>query len=382
VRMVLSRASVLARTSLARCTLLCRSVQLSSVASKPVRSKLGLHGEPVFVSVFPGSRVLELRHSKTGNILTKEVTSIIEDKLENMKKNDAISCVWFASHDPDLFSFGLDGSAKDQDVLKRVHSMATLIKNYNKITLTMYGGVMTGTAFAAFAGSKYRLGASTLSLKITELSQGSFPGAGLAHFFANAYDGGMAMARYLAISGREVRAHDLFSMGLLTHLVEEEAQNSLTHALAETIANPAEDAQLNIPRDTGTVVRESSVAELLDTMHIESDLDILSHSAWDKYILVPPGRWDTLEPEEDNSNDLITIDSQVKLCFDEKFSVDETRKALSAINKPWATEALKRMDALDAKVLQNWWRLTAFANDKTKKLPEVLAEELLIVSQN
>jgi len=319
---------------------------------------------------------MELRRSDTGNILTTETTAIIQTKLDTYKNNDAVSCVWFTSHDPDLFSFGLDGASKNPDLLKNIHSMATDIRNYNKITLTMYGGAMTGTAFAAFAGSKFKLGANTLSLKLTELAQGSIPAAGLAYYFANAYEGGTAMARYLAVTGRAVRADELYQMGLLTHLVEEEAQNTLTHALAETLPAPHEDAKLNIERDTGTVVRELSVAELLDTMHIEEDMDVQGHSLWNKYILVPPGRWDTLEPEEDVSNDLVTIDEQVKATFAASSSIANTREALQAIHAPWAQEALQRMNALDADVLQQWWDLTAFAADKKNKLPEVLDMEL------
>jgi enoyl-CoA hydratase/carnithine racemase len=321
---------------------------------------------------------MELRRSDTGNILTTETTAIIQARMETYKNNDAVSCVWFTSHDPDLFSFGLDGASKNPDLLKNIHSMALAIPSYNKITLAMYGGAMTGTAFAAFAGSKFKLGANTLSLKLTELAQGTLPAAGLAYYFANAYEGGTAMARYLAATGRSVHADELFQMGLLTHLVEEEAQNTLTHTLAETLPAPHEDAKLKVERDTGTVVRELSVAALLDTMHIEEDMDVLGHAAWNKYILVPPGRWDTLPPEEDVSQDLTTIDEQVTACFGANNSIADTRTALGAIDSPWAREALQRMDALDAGLLQQWWDLTAFAADTKNKLPEVLEQELAL----
>ena len=43
------------------------------------------------------------------------------------------------------------------------------------------------------------------------------------------------MARYLAVSGRTISAHDMRYLGLLTHIVEEEPHVSITHSLAHTI---------------------------------------------------------------------------------------------------------------------------------------------------
>lgn len=42
------------------------------------------------------------------------------------------------------------------------------------------------------------------------------------------------MARYLAISERVIYSNDLYSLGLLTHLVEEQPHDSLAHAFAHT----------------------------------------------------------------------------------------------------------------------------------------------------
>jgi hypothetical protein len=168
-------------------------------------------------------------------------------------------------------------------------------------------------------------------------------------------------------------------MGLISHLVEEEAHDALAVALAHTTASEEESLRDNISRDA--VVRVQSVDKLLDMMHVEEDIDILGHVAWNQYMLVPPGRWDTLEQEDEAASaaaaeELRTIDPQVKACFDRKMSVQDTRKALGAVGKPWAKEALLRMDALDAGVVEKWWKLTAFASEKGSQLEAVLQKEL------
>ena len=43
------------------------------------------------------------------------------------------------------------------------------------------------------------------------------------------------MARYLAITSHTLYGHELLSLGLLTHLVDEYPYDSLGHALAHTL---------------------------------------------------------------------------------------------------------------------------------------------------
>ena len=43
------------------------------------------------------------------------------------------------------------------------------------------------------------------------------------------------LARYLALSGRALTAHDLYMLGLVTHIVENEAHHSLGVCLGNTM---------------------------------------------------------------------------------------------------------------------------------------------------
>jgi hypothetical protein len=48
-------------------------------------------------------------------------------------------------------------------------------------------------------------------------------------------DEGVAMARYLCLSQRELSCHDLFSLGLVTNIVCDEPQEAFTYALSVTV---------------------------------------------------------------------------------------------------------------------------------------------------
>ena len=297
--------------------------------------------EPVFVIAAPGSRVMELRRPHDGNVLDTETTAMVNTHIANLGSNSAVQTLIFTSEDPDMFSLTM-GSPGGADMLSGMHSMAKAIADSDKETVTMYGGAMTGTAFASFAPSNHRLGSNVVSFRLAELSQGQLPACGLAYYFAGSdkfHGDGTAMARYLAVTGRAVRADQLFSMGLLTHLVEEGAHDSLMQALAHTSPS-SEDLGDMSNQDAPT--RMQSVAGLLDTMHIECDMDVLSHKAWNDFVLVPPGRWDTEEVKGPRGagevEELEEIEQQIAALFasDDVAAVQAALASAAAEDAPWA----------------------------------------------
>ena len=139
--------------------------------------------DSVIVSRLPGSRVFELAHPLSGNCLSAETTSMLRDNIESLQRNTAVKALVFASITPDLFSMGLETNSTNIDV-ESMHDMSTAIKDSKTATITVYGGEMSGTAFAAFADSRYRLGTPSFSFRINEIiDQGILPRGGLAHYF-------------------------------------------------------------------------------------------------------------------------------------------------------------------------------------------------------
>ena len=81
----------------------------------------------------------------------------------------------------------------------------------------------------------------------------------------------------------------MFSLGLLTHIVEEEPHVSLVHALAHTM--PIDDHMKAVQ---SMAVDASSVKGLLDTMDVTSEFkgSIMDDASWNEIMLVQPHRVD------------------------------------------------------------------------------------------
>lgn len=323
--------------------------------------------DSVFVMSYPGSRVLALASPNQGNELTSEVTSTLFDKLKLYESNEAVSALFFASRSPDIFSTSENSTKKTN--LQSLNNFVMALASYKKPTLSVYSGSMNGTGYAAFAGSKYLLGGPSFSLISNELSLGKIPSAGFAYQFTKCGNYGVTMARYLAVSQRDVRADDLFYLGMLTHLVEDEAHVSLADALAHTIPNKQD-------WEKGRVVIESALEDLLETMHIETDFDDpFEHEAWVKLLLVPPNREDTLPRDggADPLDDLIALKEKILKCFDG--TPEMAIKKLSELNEPWASDAAEKMSTIDRNLLGTWWRITESIQFPGIKLQDILRQE-------
>jgi enoyl-CoA hydratase/carnithine racemase len=275
--------------------------QAKSSAAAPVL----FQQDDLFIHTYPGSRVLELSNPDAGNYISKSLATMLDTKVSSLKNNGIVAALFFTSRSPDLFSRGLDRSeSHDTASLSTINKLAANISSLKKPCIAVYGGAVGGTGYGVFAGSKYRLGTTSTSFSIQELGFGKLPLGGTAFHLARGCSEGVAVARYLAVTRRSIRAHEMFSLGLLTHIVEEEPHVSLADALAHTIPTLGGDSKergnrekendddradvmrgLNMP-----VVEVDAIKELLDTMHIESDIDLASDETWDKFLLVPPSR--------------------------------------------------------------------------------------------
>ena len=352
---------------------------LRSVARRCQTTKRSLAtslSEPVFVQSYPGSRVLTLSLPNEGNELTPTVTNTLSEKLKSYTSNASVSAVFFASRSPDVFSVSGKSSAKKN--LQNLNNFILELASFKKPTLSVYSGQMNGTGYAAFAGSKYLLGGPSFSLVSNELSFGTIPSAGFAFHFTKCGKYGMSLARYIATSQCDVRGDDLYSLGMLTHLVEDEAHVSLADALAHTIPGKA-------AAEKGIVVVEDSLEDLLSAMHVGDDDvedggigDPLQHEAWEKILLVPPNRQETkaeeLYGEGNDEANIFSIRDDVLKCFNVG-SPEMAIKKLSEVKEPWASDAIERLSTVDRKVLNAWWKVTEMISFPGVKIDDFLRQE-------
>jgi enoyl-CoA hydratase/carnithine racemase len=274
---------------------------------------LDLNTDPVFVHVYPGSRVIEMalpssptkmeeirqrlrsnqpidtgsvsRMTNGNNVLNSEMVTTLQSKVEHLVGNQAVSVLFFASRSPDVFSSGLfadfqsfPGSStgtsaatkspsstskrtraggvasndivrfQDDDLsvetLTAINKLALTIQRAGSkgshadskspkrpksapsapssstssttATVAVYGGSLTATAYAVYAGCDYRLATGMTEFSVPEVSRGVLPAGGAAYHLAQSCGEGVALARYLAITGdtlRWVYGTDLFVRG-------------------------------------------------------------------------------------------------------------------------------------------------------------------------
>lgn len=328
----------------------------------------------VFVSKVPGCRVFSMGHPLMGNRLIQQVTYTLQDWVERLQGNSAVKILLFCSSSPDMFSVGLNNGASEEKVeeLKSLHGLCTTIAESKTPTVAVYGGELNGTAYAAFASCTYRLATPSFHFRIDEIIEhNTIPKAGLAHHFCKVSpEDGKAMVRYLAISGHNVSGEEMYSMGMISHLVEEDPQSSLTSAIAHTLPDRGA-TEYRAP------VRGDTISELLDDMNMDCDIDVFKSDLWNEYMLVPPNRWDVqekdtsvvLEEKEVQDLDLSDISAWVTKCFGgSSDSVEECTSKLRAqsegdgIAAKWAQACLGAMQSADSQVVEKWWKITASAD--------------------
>jgi enoyl-CoA hydratase/carnithine racemase len=338
---------------------------------------------PVWVSSSPGARILELRAQDTGNILTTEVLSTIQTKLEFFNVNKTIGAVIISSATPELFSNGIDNNDVERDEkLNRIvagKSLSSFISKMGKAVIAVYSGDVGASAYSIFASAHFRLGTTSTKFRIQEdLTRGNLPLGGLAYHLAKSSTEGVAMARYLAITQRELTAHDMYTLGLLTHIVEIEPQVTLIHALAHTM--PVDDMTKAVQ---SSAVDASSIKDLLDTMDIESEFAegdfLMDDPVWDRIMLVRPQKVDIedfFEENEQAKEDLEDISAEVMKVF-QADSIDECLTLLRDNSSTWSQDVREKVDNIPREVLQSWFTLTREVESGSFERACKLEEKLL-----
>jgi len=336
--------------------------------------------------VNPGSRTLELSQSSVGNPLSLGLLTELKDYLKIYQDNTMVGTIIMASENKELFSQGLVMEELRENrnvVLLELAKVATRMNHYKKPIVSVLGGEMTGTTLGLFSNAKYRLATPETRVRLDEIVGGFVPCGGLAWHMVRGSDMGKAMARYLAISQREITGMDLFQLGLATHLTESEPHDALTFALEHThdldLAETKYRQEMTV--DVGTL------ESLIDTMHMECDVDVLSHKAWDDVMLVSPREADEearrlglVEEEEVDEMELTHIASAVKDIFQDG-DWDTCYSRLAAMEQPWAQEAASLAPQLNRHAVEAWFSLTELAGgvpiEKATKIETEMNSELI-----
>lgn len=334
------------------------------MSEKNEHNKYANSSSALYIHKWPGSRVLEMTN-KSDNFLDDELTTQIQDRITTYQNNSSVSAIFITSDIENVFCRGFNinifthdtssATTKKQSV-ECVQSLSVNISTSQKAVLAVCSGMSNGTGLGVFASSTYRLGTSTTKFRIDELEQGNglIPIGGLSYHLAKGNSDGVEVARYLAIAGVEIAADELFSLGLITHIVEDSPEDSLAFGLAHSWPAGPGTKQYQ-----GEVVAKEAIEELLETMHICSDSvfregvngDVMASPIWRRALLVPPIRLTDAELGRHKEDDLALIREDIKTCFSTD-SIEECKKRLASIGKPWALRSADRLVSLDQKSVQ------------------------------
>jgi len=335
--------------------------------------------DAVMSMTYPGSRVLSLSQPDEGNFISEQVLSTIKDKLDLYRDNHTVGAIFVTSYSPVMFSAGLEPLSKEDKAGRRqlvlaANEVARDIEQLGQATVAVFSGQVDACAFAVFGLADYRLGTGSTQFRVNDLFAGRLPlGGALAHHLSRS---GYAMARYLAVSGRTLTAHDMFVLGLLTHIVEEQPHLTLADALAHTV--PTDDDRKAVQ---SSAVDASALSDLLDSMHIymqDDSMDVLSHPVWDKVMLVTPQpipvkSFFESEEAQAREEDLEDVSTDIVHCFSSD-DVAECRRRTQQLateqqaqqqrgeeGSSWAVRALQAWDEIEPALVQDWFMLTKAA---------------------
>jgi enoyl-CoA hydratase/carnithine racemase len=380
----------------------------------------------VFKHSFSGSRVFEFRDKENENVLTSAKLSYFKKELEFLETNHQVFQTIFISRPADeYFSKGIcmyDLLMDKKDYLEKIQWLADSINVFNQSNprghlMPHFSGLCSGTAFGIFIGADYPVGTDHTRVYIDELHMGLLPMGGLSHHFAQKFESGKEVVRWMGVSKKQIDAEDLYGMRLISHYGGADCFESFCKGFGMSLPDFREDATKAEQED---MAQEESVSTYMDMRHIGSEdcnfdpddvgimeepiwTDLFAHQTesayakrdhgWDEmhdnfheetgYARYRPKGWEFDASEYELEEYLPMIEE----CF-EPDDVEETRKLLTS----WATkgektdnkvlieaakQALQGMEDVKPAVLEKWFDLTKFAAREEATISEVYAKELL-----
>lgn len=333
---------------------------------------LQISNEEIFVSRYPGSRVMELAATHTGNYLKSSMIFKLQDHLRSYENNNSVSVVLFASKASDVFSSGLE-TPIDPISLKKAYDLSSQIQSMSPSSIAIYDGQVYSTPYSVFASSLYKIASSKAEFSIPELlMKDNYPLCGVSYYLARGSALGLALARYFALTGVSVGVDAMVEFGLISHVVEDDPQISICDALARTRPDSFESKI-----EQSELIDRSTLAEILESMHISSDIDISDEEIEDRAFLTP---MQPLEMPVEYSTDREILSNSVSI--DYCLGVDsllECEKRLKNFcnndgSKNWASSALQGLQTIETAKIESWFRLTRLATT-VSTLPKVYAAE-------
>jgi enoyl-CoA hydratase/carnithine racemase len=213
------------------------------------------------------------------------MTSSIIAKVNALQDNHVVNAIFFVG-DSVCFSRGFDykdlTSNEGVSVVQSAHDLSQSIALSKKVTISVLSGLSSGASLGIFSPSQFRLATPSSRFQLSEIASGVLPLGGMSFAFCSRAETpsvGAAIGRYAAASQQVFDAMDLYYTGLATHVVAEECEDTLAQALGRTLSEEDTKKRVQMPG-----MRLESIAEMIEDMHIDCDLDPLDDVIWEQFM--------------------------------------------------------------------------------------------------
>lgn len=182
---------------------------------------------------------LTINRESVRNALDQPTLEEMVEKLEEIKKNDAVKCVIFTGAGKKSFAAGADiGKLAEKNALdalqpESMQKVYDYIEGFPKPTIAMINGYALGGGCELAMSCDIRIAAEHAKLGLPELNLSIIPGAGGTQRLSRLVGKGKAMEWIM--TGKMIKAEEAERFGLVSEVVPAEELKQTVEALAETI---------------------------------------------------------------------------------------------------------------------------------------------------
>lgn len=186
-----------------------------------------------------GLAYLTINRESVRNALDQPTLEEMVEKLEGIKKNDAVKCVIFTGAGEKSFAAGADiGKLAEKNALdalnpENMQKVYDYIEAFPKPTIAMINGYALGGGCELAMSCDIRIASEHAKLGLPELNLSIIPGAGGTQRLSRLVGKGKAMEWIM--TGKMIKAEEAERFGLVSEVVPAQELKQTVEALAETI---------------------------------------------------------------------------------------------------------------------------------------------------
>ncbi|XP_060091478.1 methylglutaconyl-CoA hydratase, mitochondrial isoform X2 [Heteronotia binoei] len=214
-----------------------------------------------------GIVVLGINRAHSKNALNKNVIKMISKVLEALKNDKKVRTVIFRSEVPGVFCAGADlkerakmHSSEVSSFVSRARATINDIANLPVPTIAAIDGIALGGGLELALACDIRVAVTSAKMGLVETKLAIIPGAGGTQRLPRTI--GVSLAKELIFSARVVDGNEAKSIGLISHVVEQNEEGDAAYRRALALAK---EFLPQVDMLTGLAIEEACYAQTIPT---------------------------------------------------------------------------------------------------------------------